>query len=130
MATDTLQAESAASNNAGNTIAILFARWVDSINAYTSHPGDGDDPEWCKLLDASDDVRVELMQTPAFTIEELAIKAHVCLHHELGGARGRAADFNHGGGVMKDIRPIRGLAADLVRLSPLLSRALRPDAQA
>jgi len=123
MATDTLQAESATSNHTGDNIATLFARWVASVNAYAAHPGDGDDPEWCELLDQSEDAAALLMQVPAMTIEDLAIKSYIAARHEMGCKR-TEFDIDFNGGLMEDSTPQQMLIADAVRLSPLLASVI------
>lgn len=119
MAISTLQAESVPANNCSDTIAALFSQWVESVQNYTAHPGDGDDLEWCKLLDRSHDAMERVMQVPAITIEDMALKAYIALRHEMG-VTGTEFDIDFDGGVMADATPQRALIADALRLSPTL----------
>lgn len=119
MAISTLQMESVLANNCSGTIGALFSEWVNSVKAYAAHPGNGDDPEWCELLDQSDDAMARLMEVPAETIEDMAIKAYVAIRHEMGATQDHF-DINFNGGLMHDSTPQRALIADALRLSPML----------
>lgn len=119
MAISTLQAESVLANNCSDTIAALFSKWVESVRAYSEHPGDGDNPEWCELLDQSHDAAARLMQVPAVTIEDMAIKAYIAVRHEMGVSQ-TEFDIDFEGGIMTDATPQRALIADALRLSPTL----------
>ncbi len=121
MANSTLQAESACTNGTSDTIPSLFAQWADSVRAYAAHPGDGDDPEWCKLLDHADKARARVMHTPAVTVEDMAIKSYLAIRHELGMKRGDF-DIDFEGGLMTDDGTHSALIADAVRLSPVLAQ--------
>ena len=119
MAISTLQAESVLANNCSDTIAALFSQWVESVRTYAAHPGDGDNPEWCELLDQSHDAAARLMQVPAQTIEDMAIKAYIAVRHEMG-CTGSEFDIDFDGGLMTDATPQRALISDALRLSPTL----------
>lgn len=126
MALNTLQAESVLANNSGDTIASLFPQWVASVRTYEETAGDGDDAEWCKLVHLADAVMLRIMEIPAATVDELAIKSYLAIRHELGSGH-TEFDIDFDNSIMTDSTPHRALIADAMRLSPMLREFVSVD---
>lgn len=104
-------------------IRALLVRWADALRRGVAAGKLADDFDFYGLME-SDSLLEQLMAIPAATVEGLAIKSYLALHHELGGAGMSGLEICWSGSMMNDTQPQRALIADAMRLSPLLANTV------
>lgn len=114
-----------AASNPDGDIGELLIRWRHAILAIDAASNANDDAALDRGVDAARAIELALLAIPVRTIEGLAVKTYVSLHHELGGTFADPFAIEFGGGMMVDDGQHRCLVADCLRLSPLLSAAVR-----
>ena len=117
-------ASAALAAHADVAIIEVLHGWCAAVRACASSTVKLESPEWLALEATADSEIKRAAALPVQTIEGLAIKSYLAMHHEYMGARGNLFVPDFEGAMMKDQLLPKSVYADFARLSPILAAAI------